>query len=159
MHKIIKKETELSGKKLTLETGKLALQAEASVLATWGETEVLVTVSKKVATGELDYFPLSVEYVEKYYASGRITSQKFIKREGRPTEKSILAGRAIDRSIRPLFHKDYRNEVQIIISVLSYDGECDPALLGFIGTSAALSISSIPWNGPLGVTRVGRCGT
>lgn len=155
MNKFVKKETKLNGRKLTLETGKLAQLADASVVASWGDTMVLVTVATKPLTEPIGYFPLSVEYVEKYYAGGRITAQKFIKKETRPTDRAILAGRAIDRSIRPLFPKDFYNEVQVIVTVLSYDGENDPGLLGLIGTSAALSISSLPWTGPIGVTRVG----
>src|SRR3989344_5980524 len=110
MNKIITKEIDLNGRKLKLETGKLALQADSAVLASWGETVVLVTVSTKPALDAMDYFPLSVEYVEKYYAGGRISSSKFIKREARPSEKAILTGRLIDRSIRPLFPKDFRSE-------------------------------------------------
>ncbi|MBI2022167.1 polyribonucleotide nucleotidyltransferase [Candidatus Daviesbacteria bacterium] len=153
--KIITKEIELNGKKIKLETGKLAQQTEAAVVASLGETVVLATVATQPILEDPGYFPLSVEYVEKYYAGGRITAQKFIKRETRPSEKAILAGRAIDRSIRPLFPKDFRNEVQVIITVLSFDGVNDPATLGFIGTSAALAISSIPWAGPIGVSRIG----
>lgn len=154
--KTIIKEMDLNGRPLKLETGWLATQAESSVMATWGETVVLVTVSTKPLTEDIGYFPLSVEYVEKYYAGGRITAQKFIKRETRPTDEAILNGRAIDRSIRPLFPKEFKNEVQVIVTVLSFDGINDPMMLGLIGTSAALSISSIPWMGPLGVTRVGQ---
>ncbi len=153
--KVITKEIDLSGRKLKLETGKLALQADASVVASWGETVVLATVTTKPTLEVTDHFPLSVEYVEKYYAGGRITGQKFVKREGRPTDKAILSGRAIDRSIRPLFPKDFQSEVQVVISVLSIDGENDPADLGFIATSAALSISTVPFNGPLGFILVG----
>jgi polyribonucleotide nucleotidyltransferase len=155
MSKYVTKEIELDGRKLKLETGKLAQLTEASVLATYGETVVLVTVATKKSSTVMDYFPLSVEYVEKYYAGGRITNQKFIKRETRPSEKAILSGRAIDRSIRPFFPKEFRQEVQIIISVLSFDGVNDPAMVGFVGASAALSISSLPFAGPLGVTKVG----
>jgi polyribonucleotide nucleotidyltransferase len=155
MNKVITKEIDLHGRKLKLETGKLAFQADAAVVATLGETVVLATVSTKPITIDPGYFPLSVEYVEKYYAGGRITGQKFIKRETRPSEKAVLSGRAIDRSIRPLFPKDFRAEVQVIINVLSFDGVNDPALLGFVGASAALSISSVPWNGPIGVARIG----
>ncbi|MBI3485874.1 polyribonucleotide nucleotidyltransferase [Candidatus Daviesbacteria bacterium] len=153
-NKIITKETDLSGRKLKLETGKLATQADASVLASWGETVVLATVSTKATKEDMGYFPLSVEYVEKYYAGGRITAQKFIKRETRPSDKAILSGRAIDRSIRPLFPKEFRNEVQVILTVLSFDGINDPAILGFIATSTALSISSVPFHGPLGMTHI-----
>lgn len=147
---------DLAGRKLKLETGRLARQADAAVLATWGETVVLCTVATMPTTEPIGYFPLSVEYVEKYYAGGRITGQRFIKREARPSEEAILTGRAIDRSIRPLFPKDFYNEVQVIITVLSFDGVNDPALLGLIGTSAALSISSVPWAGPIGVARIGK---
>ena len=129
-HKVITKEADLSGRHLKLETGKLAQQADAAVVATLGETVVLATVATKPTTEDPGYFPLSVEYVEKYYAGGRITAKKFIKRESRPTDKAILSGRAIDRSIRPLFPKDFRNEVQVIITVLSFDGHNDPAFLG-----------------------------
>jgi polyribonucleotide nucleotidyltransferase len=154
-HNTIVKEAEINGKKYKLETGKLAPQADASVVASVGETVVLATVVSKKLKEDPGYFPLSVEYVEKHYAGGRITPQKFIKREGRPSEKSILSGRAIDRSIRPLFPRDYRAEVQVIITVLSIDQINDPAMVGFIGASAALAMSSVPWNGPIGVVRVG----
>lgn len=155
MSKVVVKELDLSGRKLTLETGKLAPAADAAVLARWGDTTVLCTVATQPLTEDRGYFPLSVEYVEKYYAGGRITAQKFIKREGRPPDAAVLAGRAIDRSIRPLFPKDFRNEVQIVISVLSYDGVNDPTTLGFIGSAAALSISTVPFAGPVTLTRVG----
>lgn len=156
MSKVVTREIDLSGRKLKLETGKLAMQADASVVASWGETVVLCTVTTKPLAAPIGYFPLSVEYVEKYYAGGRITAQKFIKRETRPPEGAVLTGRAIDRAIRPLFPKDFGNEVQVIVTVLSFDGINDPMTLGFIGVSAALSISSVPWNGPIGVTRLGQ---
>lgn len=156
MNKVITKQIDLNGTTLKFETGKLALQADAAVTATLGETVVLATVATKPLTEDKGYFPLSVEYVEKHYASGRITPQKFIKREGRPSEKSILSGRAIDRSIRPLFPKDFQDsEVQVIITVLSYDGVNDPVLLAMNAASAALAISSVPWAGPLAGVRVG----
>lgn len=156
MQKVITKQIDLNGTQLKLETGKLALQADAAVMATLGETVVLATVATKPLTEDKGYFPLSVEYVEKHYAAGRITPQKFIKREGRPSEKSILSGRAIDRSIRPLFPKDFQDsEVQVIITVLSYDGVNDPVLLAMNAASAALAISSVPWAGPLAGVRVG----
>ncbi len=154
MNKVVTKEIDLNGRKLKLETGRLAQQADSAVLATWGETVVLATVATKPLVEDMGYFPLSVEYVEKYYAGGRITAQKFIKRETRPSEKAVLSGRAIDRSIRPLFPKELLQEVQIIVTVLSYDAHNDPVTLGLIATSAALSISSIPFSGPLGVTRM-----
>ncbi len=154
MHKVILKEAEINGKKYKLETGKLAPQADAAVVASVGETVVLATVVSKAMTTDPGYFPLTFEYVEKYYAGGRITNQKFIKKETRPSDKAILSGRAIDRSVRPLFPKDYRAEVQVIITVLSFDGVNDPAMAGFIGASAALALSSVPWNGPIGVARI-----
>jgi polyribonucleotide nucleotidyltransferase len=153
--KVIVKEIDLNGRKLKLETGKLALQADASVVASWGETVVLATVSTKPTLEATDHFPLSVEYVEKHYAGGRISSSKFIKREARPTDEAILNSRLIDRSIRPLFPKDFHNEVQVIVTVLSIDQANDPDILGLIATSAALSISSVPFHGPLGAARVG----
>src|SRR3989344_3205222 len=112
MSKVITKEIDFGGRKLRLQTGKLAMQADASLLATWGETVLLATVATQPTTEDLGYFPLSVEYVEKYYAGGRITGQKFIKRETRPSDGAVLSGRAIDSSIRPLFPKDFQNEVQ-----------------------------------------------
>lgn len=155
MNKIITKEIDLNGRGLKLETGKLALQTDAAVMASWGETVVLVTVSTQPLVEDVGYFPLSVEFVEKYYAGGKISSSRFIKRETRPSEEAVLTARLIDRSIRPLFSKDFKNEVQVIITVLSIDQMTDPDILGLIGTSAALSISSLPWQGPIGATRVG----
>ena len=153
--KVIVKEIDLNGRKLKLETGKLALQADASVVVSWGETVVLVTVSIKPTIEATDHFPLSVEFVEKYYAGGRISSSKFIKREARPSEEATLTGRLIDRSIRPLFPKDFRSEIQVIGTVLSIDQANDPDIVGLIGPSAALSISSVPFHGPLGAARIG----
>ncbi len=145
---------EFAGKTLTLETGELALQATASVLARLGETVVLVTVVEGGKT-ELDYFPLSVEYGERLYAGGKIKGSRWVKREGRPSDEAILAGRVIDRSIRPLFPKAFKNEVQVIITVLSVDGETEPDILALNAVSAALAISRIPWNGPIAAVRMG----
>ncbi|MBI2315267.1 polyribonucleotide nucleotidyltransferase [Candidatus Daviesbacteria bacterium] len=153
--KIVTKEIDLNGRKLKLETGKLAQQANAAVVASWGETVVLATAVSKPLTEDMGYFPLSVEFVEKHYAGGRISSSRFIKREARPSDEAVLTGRLIDRSIRPLFPKEYHNEVQVIVTVLSIDQSNDPDILGLIAASAALSISSIPWHGPLGVARIG----
>jgi polyribonucleotide nucleotidyltransferase len=155
-NKVITKEIDLSGRKLKLETGKLALQADASVVASWGETVVLATVATKPLTVDMGYFPLSVEFVEKHYAGGRISSSRFIKREARPSEEATLTGRLIDRSIRPFFPKEFKAEVQVIITVLSIDDENDPDILGLIAASAALTISTVPWHGPLGAGRVGQ---
>lgn len=156
MNKVVRKELELGGKKLILETGELANHATAAVLATYGETVVLATVVAQEPSVDLGYFPLSVDFDEKLYASGRISTSRFIKRENRPSEQAVLTGRLIDRSIRPLFPKDYQKEVQIIITVLSIDNENDPDVLSLIATSATLAISNIPWNGPLSGLRVGQ---
>lgn len=155
MDKLVHKEIELAGRKLILETGALANHANAAVLATYGETVVLVTVVSKKASPDVDYFPLAVDFEERLYAGGKISTSRFIKREGRPSEKSILTGRLVDRSIRPLFPKDYQAEVQVIVTVLSIDAENDPDIIALIGASAALSISDVPWNGPIAGTRIG----
>ena len=156
MHKVITKEIDLNGRKLKLETGKLALQADASVTVSWGETVILATVATQPLVEDIGYFPLSVEYVEKHYAGGRISSSRFIKRETKPTDEAVLTGRLIDRSIRPLFPKEFKNnEVQVMLTVLSVDQSNDPDIIGLIGASAALSISSIPWNGPIAGIRIG----
>lgn len=156
MKKVITKEIDLNGRKLKLEAGKLALQADAAVIVSWGETVILATVATQPLLEDIGYFPLSVEYVEKHYAGGRISSSRFIKRETKPTDEAVLTGRLIDRSIRPLFPKDFKNhEVQVILTVLSIDQSNDPDIVGLIGASAALSISSVPWNGPIACIRVG----
>lgn len=153
--KIISKSAEIAGKTLTLEVGRFAEQASAAVLAKYGETMVLATVTASSKETALDYFPLSVEYVERLYAGGRIKGSRWVKREGRPTDDAVLAGRVIDRSIRPLFPKAYKHDVQVIITVLSVDGQNDPDVLGLVATSAAIAISPVPWNGPIGGVRVG----
>lgn len=149
------KDLEIAGKKLTLETGELARLATSSVLARLGDTMVLVTVVEGGVRDDIDYFPLSVEYVERLYAGGRIKGSRWVKREGRPSDDAILTGRLIDRSIRPLFPKNYKNEVQVVVTVLSVDNENEPNILSIIATSAALSISPIPWNGPVSAVRMG----
>jgi len=145
---------DFAGKTLILETGLLAPQATAAVFARLGDTAVLVTV---VAGGPsvLDYFPLSVEYGERLYAGGKIKGSRWVKREGRPSDEAILAGRLIDRSIRPLFPKSFKNDVQVIVTVLSVDGENEPDIIALNAVSAALAISKIPWNGPIGAIRMG----
>lgn len=156
MSKIVTKELDLNGRKLKLQTGKLALQSDAAVLVSWGETVILATVATQPLAEDIGYFPLSVEYVEKHYAGGRISSSKFIKRETKPTDEAVLTGRLVDRSIRPLFPKEFKmHEVQVILTVLSYDGSSDPDVVALIGASAALSISSVPWNGPIAGVRIG----
>lgn len=153
--KIVSKSASIAGKTLTLEVGRFAEQASAAVLAKYGDTMVLATVTASTKETALDYFPLSVEYVERLYAGGRIKGSRWVKREGRPTDDAVLAGRVIDRSIRPLFPKAYNHDVQVIITVLSVDGENDPDVLGLVATSAAIAISPIPWNGPIAGVRVG----
>uniref|UniRef100_A0A831YYS9 Polyribonucleotide nucleotidyltransferase n=1 Tax=candidate division WWE3 bacterium TaxID=2053526 RepID=A0A831YYS9_UNCKA len=156
MAKVIKKEIEFGGRILSLEYGELAGQANGSVLARYGDTVVLATATSDKAKEDLGYFPLSVEYVERLYAGGIIKGSRFVKREGRPSDEAVISGRLIDRSIRPLFPKDYLDEVQVVITVLSVDRENDPAVLGVIGASAALACSDIPWEGPIGAVRLGR---
>ncbi|HLM84414.1 MAG TPA: polyribonucleotide nucleotidyltransferase [Candidatus Bathyarchaeia archaeon] len=149
-------ETEIAGRKLVVETGLLAQQASAAVTVRYGDTVVLATAVMSPAAREgVNYFPLMVDYEEKFYASGKIKGSRFIKREGRPTDEAVLNGRLIDRTLRPLFDQRMRNEVQVIVTVLSIDQENDPALAGAIAASTALSISDIPWNGPLGAVRIG----
>ncbi|MBI4089330.1 MAG: polyribonucleotide nucleotidyltransferase [Candidatus Levybacteria bacterium] len=145
----------INGKTLTLEVGELARQATSSVLARLGDTMVLVTVVMGKERTDVDYFPLTVEYVERLYAGGRIKGSRWVKREGRPSDDSILTARLIDRSIRPLFPKEFKKEVQVIVTVLSVDGENSPDILSVIATSSALAISKIPWKGPIGAVRVG----
>ena len=150
-----KQEIKISDKNLIIETGIMAKQANGAVTVTYGETIVLVTATSNMSRStDLGYFPLSVDYRAKMYAAGKIPGG-FFKREGRPSEDEIIASRLTDRPIRPLFPKGFMCEVQILINVLSYDGEHDPDILGSIGASAALSISDIPWNGPVGSVRVG----
>lgn len=151
----IRKSINWGGRELSFETGRVETMADSTILAQYGETVVLVTVGHAQASEDLGYFPLSVEFEEKFYASGRISGSRFIKREGRPTENAILSGRLIDRSIRPLFPKDYFNQVQVIITVLSYDMENDPGNLGLIAASAAIKSSSVPWGGPVASVTVG----
>ena len=155
MFKQFKEEIDFGGKKIVLETGKVARQADGAVIATMGETMVIATVvgAKKV-NPETDYFPLSVNYQEKYYAAGKIPGGYF-KREARPTESETLISRLIDRPIRPLFPEDFRNEVQVLPTVLSYDNENEADVLSIIAASAALSISGLPFKGPVGASRVG----
>ncbi len=153
--KQVKKEITWGGRQLSFESGHVETMADSSIIARYGDSVVLATVCSAAANEDLGYFPLTVEFEEKFYASGRISGSRFIKREGRPTESAILAGRLIDRSIRPLFPKDYFNQVQVIVTVLSYDMENDPDNLGLIAASMAIKASSVPWNGPVASVRVG----
>jgi polyribonucleotide nucleotidyltransferase len=146
---------EWAGRTLTLETGRMARQADGAVLATYGETTVLATaVAMKDVKPGMDFFPLTVNYQEKYFAAGKIPGG-FFKREGRPTEKETLTSRLIDRPIRPLFPKGFKNDTQIMITVLSHDLENDPDIVGMVGASAALCLSGLPFLGPIGAARVG----
>ncbi len=149
--------TKFAGKDLIIETGHYAAAANASCTVQMGETVVLVTavMSSEKKPG-LGYFPLMVDYEEKLYATGRIKGSRFIKREGRPTDEAVLVGRFVDRAIRPLFDKRMTNEVQIIMTVLAFDKENDPDILGLIGASTVLHMSNIPWNGPIAAIRVSR---
>ena len=150
-----KYEMELAGRPLTLEVGKLAELANAAVMVGYGDTRVLVcaTAAARPRDG-IDFFPLSVDFEEKLYSVGRIPGS-FNRREGRPGEKGILTSRVIDRPIRPLFPSDFRNDVSIMATVMSVDHDCSPEIAALIGTSAALAISDIPWNGPVGALKVG----
>ena len=141
---------DLCGRPLTLEVGKLAELANAAVLVKYGETTVLVTATASPRPKDgIDYFPLSVDFEEKLYAVGRIPGS-FMRREGRPSLPAVLASRLIDRPMRPLFPTDLRNDVAVCCTVLSVDRDCSPEIAGMIGASAAVSISDIPWNGPIG---------
>lgn len=147
---------QLGGRELVIETGTLAKQASGAVTVRYGDTVVLATaVMSKEMSKITGYFPLMVDYEERYYAAGKIKGSRFIKREGRPSDDAVLSGRAVDRTIRPLFNSRMRNEVQVIVTTLSYDGENDPDFVAMIAASAALTLSDIPWNGPIGAVRVG----
>ena len=155
MFQIHKKELMWGGQKLTLETGRIARQADGAVLVTYGETTVLCTaVAAKSPRVGIDFFPLTVNYQEKTFAAGKIPGG-FFKREGRPSERETLISRLIDRPIRPLFADGYRNETQVICTVLSHDLENDSDIIAMIGASAALTLSGIPFLGPIGAAAVG----
>ncbi|MBI2483530.1 polyribonucleotide nucleotidyltransferase [Candidatus Uhrbacteria bacterium] len=150
-------ETEWAGRTLSIDVSKYAEQANGSCLVRYGDTVVLVTaVLSATARESIDFFPLMVEFEERLYAAGKIKGSRFIKREGRPPDEAILSGRLIDRAIRPLFPDGIRNDVQVVVTTLSWDQENDSDVLGIIGASAALSVSEIPWDGPIAGLRVGR---
>src|SRR5262245_34880736 len=155
MFNVFRKEIDWGGRKLILETGKIARQADGAVLATYGETTVLacVVAEKKPRPG-VDFFPLTVNYQEKAFAAGKIPGG-FFKREGRPSENEVLVSRLIDRPIRPLFHETFRNDTLVVVTVLSHDMENDPDIVSLVATSAALTISGIPFLGPIAAARVG----
>ncbi|MGH6929125.1 MAG: polyribonucleotide nucleotidyltransferase, partial [Dongiaceae bacterium] len=155
MFQIHRSEIDWAGRKLVLETGRIARQADGAVLCTYGDTVVLCTVvAARSPKAGIDFFPLTVNYQEKTFAAGKIPGG-FFKREGRPSEKEVLTSRLIDRPIRPLFHPGFRCETQVIATVLSHDLENDPDIVAMIGASAALTISGIPFLGPIGGARVG----
>ena len=148
-------ETEIAGRKFRVESGKLALLANAAVMCSYGDTRVLctVTMSPKPREG-IDYFPLSVDFEEKLYSVGKIPGS-FLRREGRASEKATLASRLVDRPLRPLFPKDMRNDVAVVMTVMSVDPDCSPEITGLIGSSIAIAISDVPWNGPVAGVSVG----
>src|SRR3982075_626790 len=155
MFQVFRKELNWGGRRLVLETGKIARQADGAVLATYGETTVLCTaVAAKSAKAGQDFFPLTVNYQEKTFAAGKIPGG-FFKREGRPSEKETLTSRLIDRPIRPLFPEGFINDAQVVASVLSVNAQGDPDIASLLGASAALAISGMPFMGPIGAARVG----
>src|ERR1700759_5573533 len=156
MFQVFRKEVEWAGRKLVLETGKIARQADGAVLATYGGTTVLATVvfEKKPKPG-LDFFPLTFYYQQKAFAARKIPCG-FFKREGRPSEKEVLTSRLIDRPIRPLFAEGYKNETLVVITTLAHDMANDPDIVPLVATSAALTISGVPFMGPIGAARVAR---
>src|SRR5580704_609056 len=153
---IIKVETEFVGRKLSLEVNRVGFRTDASVIVRYGDTVILGTamVSPEKVTG-LDYFPLSIDYEEKFYAAGKISGSRYVKREGRPSDEAILIGRIIDRPIRPLWPKGYRHEVQGVASVLSMDPSFRPDVIAMIATSAALMLTGAPFDGPVAGLRIG----
>src|SRR3712207_3942496 len=152
---VIRVQTEIAGRTLSIQTGLVAQQADGAAVVRYGDSTVLTTVvGEREANASVGFFPLTVEYEERMYAAGKIPGG-FIKREGRPTEAATLAARLTDRPIRPLFPKGYKSEVQVITTVMSADQENDPDLLSINGASAALTLSQIPWDGPIGAVRVG----
>ncbi|MBI2097052.1 MAG: polyribonucleotide nucleotidyltransferase, partial [Candidatus Sungbacteria bacterium] len=147
----------VGGRELTAELGKFAEQANGSVAVRYGDTMVLATaVMNKTPKVGGDFFPLTCDYEEKFYAAGKISGSAFIKREGRPSEEAVISGRLIDRTIRPRFNHQIRNEVQVVTTILAFDGQNDPDIPALVGASLALSISDIPWDGPTAGVRVGR---
>ena len=156
MNKIIKKEINFAGRNLVLETGELAIQADMAVKASYGDTVILATVVHSAPMPDIDFFPLTVNYEEKLYASGTIKSSRFVKRDGRATDEAIISKRLIDHAIRPLFPKEYVDEVQVVATILSLDVDADPEFTAMTAVSAALSASELPWDGPMVSLRVGK---
>ncbi len=155
MNKVVKKEMMFAGRKLSLETGKLAFMANMAVLARWGDTVIFATATSSAPKGESDGIPLTCKYDERLYAGGLIKSSRWVKREGSPTDQAVIAGRLIDHAVRPLFPKDFQDETTVTTMVMSLDKNSDPEVLAMIAASAALHASNIPWNGPMVTSRVG----
>src|SRR3990167_9315694 len=147
---------EIGGRDLILEVSNLASQTNASVIATYGQTTVLATVVMDKEDQDSDYFPLRVDYEEKFYAAGKILGSRYMRREGRPSDDAVLSGRVVDRVIRPLFDQHIRKGVQLVVTTLSYDGENDPDFVALMAASSALAISDIPWGGPVAGLRVAK---
>ncbi|HEY4496323.1 MAG TPA: polyribonucleotide nucleotidyltransferase, partial [Candidatus Paceibacterota bacterium] len=145
---------EVGGKKLTAEFTDLADQANGSVIVRLGNTTVLVTAVMSKYEKDADYFPLMVDYEERFYAAVQILGSRFMRREGRPSDETVLSGRVVDRTIRPLFNQNLRQEVQVVVTILSI-AEDDPDIPAIIGASLALGASDIPWNGPVSAVRIG----
>lgn len=148
-------EFEIDGRKCKFSTGKLALKSQTSILAQMGETVITVNVNSKPASGDMDYFPLSVEYIERFYAAGKISGSRFVKRERYPSDEAVLRSRMIDRALRSRFPSDYMDELSIIVTVMSYDGDSDPVILAINTVSAALVMSDIPFDGPIAGINIG----
>src|SRR3989344_220148 len=150
-------EKKIDGKNLVVEINEMAEQASGSCFVQYGDTMILATaVMSEYSKEDLGFFPLTVDYEERYYAAGKIRGPRYVKREGRPSDEAVCNARLIDRAIRPLFPANLTREVQVIITVLSWDGENDPDILGLLGASLALSISNIPWQGPVNAVRIGK---
>jgi len=156
MNKIIRKEINFAGRNLVLETGELAMQADIAVKASYGDTVILATVVHSAPMPDIDFFPLTVNYEEKLYASGTIKSSRFVKRDGKATDEAVISKRLIDHAIRPLFPKEYMDEVQVVATILSLDVDADPEFTAMTAISAALSASELPWEGPMVSLRVGK---
>ena len=152
---IIRVSTDWLGRELSMEVNKVGFRTTASVIVRYGDTVVLGIADSGEVNPNLDYFPLSIDYEEKYYASGKISSSRFIKREGRPSDEAILIGRLIDRPIRPLFPKGYRNECQVVTTVLSMDPAFRPDAVAMLAASAALMLTGVPFDGPIAGLRIG----
>jgi len=147
---------ELAGRELSVQVRNLAEQANGSLLVSYGDTLILATCVMAEQRREVDFFPLTVDYEERFYAAGKILGSRYMRRESRPQDEAILTSRLIDRTIRPLFPEHFSKEVQVVATCLSWDRENDPDIVGLLGASLALAISDIPWSGPVAALRIGR---